>query len=238
MNNKKWIYYFDGPGPVNTQQTLECCKLRAQELGIKTVVIASLRGDSAFKAIEVFKGTGIKLVAVTIPPGAYWVVKSLNNDLWKDIPEFRKQKEEWEKAGLEKVRMDMSEETEKKLAENSVKVVRGTIPFYGIGTSLTGRFKGMNFEQYFTEALRLISGGMIVCVEVAVMAADSNVIALDEEILVAAGTSMGLDTAVVIKPSTSLTFADPKSGFEIKEIVAIPREKPKYSPEGVGEEYK
>ena len=236
--NKKWIYYFDRPGPVNTGETLELCGMRAQELGLKTVVIASLRGNSAMQALDVFKGTDLKIIAVTIPPGASWVTGALNNDLWNDIPEFRRQKEEWLKAGLAKVRMDMDEHVEQMLADQGVKVVRGTIPFYGVGTSLTARFKGLNFEQYFTEALRLISGGLVVCVEVAIMAADANLIPLDQEIVVAAGTSMGLDTAVVIRPSTSLTFADPQAGLEIKEIIAIPREKPKYSPEGVGEEYK
>jgi hypothetical protein len=162
----------------------------------------------------------------------------LINDLWRDIPEFRQQKEEWLKTGLDRVRMDMDEETEAKLSKAGVRVIRGTIPFYGIGTSLTSRFKGLNYEQYFTEALRLVSGGMIVCVEAAVMAADANAVAVDKELIVAAGTSMGLDTAVVVRPSTSLTFSDPTSGFEICEIIAMPRKKPKYSPEGVGEEYR
>ncbi len=236
--NSKWIVYFERPGPANTRDTLDCCRRRAAELGLSTVVVASLRGESARQAVEVFEGTGLRIVAVTIPPGAYWVVDSLTNDLWEDIPEFRAQKEEWVRAGLERVRMDMDEETESFLAGNGVRVVRGTIPFYGIGTSLTARFKGLNYEQYFTEALRLISGGTLVCVEVALMAADAGAIPTDEEVLVAAGTSMGLDTAVVIRPSTSLTFSEPASGLEIKEIVAVPREKPKYSPEGVGEEYR
>ena len=235
---EKWIRYFDRPGSANTRSTLECCMRRAQELDIKTVVIASLRGVSASLAVELFAGSGLEIVAVTIPPGAFWIVDSLTNDLWNDIPEFRKQKEEWEEAGLERIRMDMDEETESRLKDQGVRVVRGTIPFYGIGTSLTGRFKGLNFEQYFTEALRLISGGMIVCVEAAIMAADANVIRTDQEAVVAAGTSMGLDTALVMRPSTSLTFADPESGLEIREIIAMPREKPKYSPEGVGEEYR
>jgi len=235
---RKWVVYFERPGPVNTRDTLECCKERALELGLGTVVIASLRGESAKLAVEIFEGTGLRVIAVTIPPGAYWVVDSLTNDLWKDIPEFRAQREEWLKAGLERVRMDMDEETESFLSSKGVRVVRGTIPFYGIGTSLAARFKGLNYEQYFTEALRLISGGTIVCVEVAIMAADAGAIPADEEVLVAAGTSMGLDTALVMRSSTSLTFADPGSGLEIREIVAIPREKPKYSPEGVGEEYR
>jgi hypothetical protein len=235
---EKWIRYFDRPGPANTRQTLECCIRRAQELGIKTVVIASLRGASASLAVELFAGSGLEIVAVTIPPGAFWVVDSLTNDLWEDIPEFRRQKEEWVEAGLERIRMDMDEETQSRLEAQGVRVVRGTIPFYGIGTSLSARFKGLNFEQYFTEALRLISGGMIVCVEAAIMAADANIIRTDEEVVVTAGTSMGLDTAVVMRPSTSLTFCDPQAGLEIREIIALPRDKPKYSPEGVGEEYR
>jgi hypothetical protein len=237
-SDEKWIRYFERPGPVNTRETLECCKRRAQELGLGTVVIASLRGESASLAIEVFEGASLKIVAVTIPPGAFWVVVSLNNDIWQDIPEFRTQKKEWEKAGVERVRMDMNEETAARLGDSGVTVVRGTIPFYGIGTSLTARFKGMNYEQYFTEALRLLSGGTIVCVEVALMAADAGAIPAGVEVVVAAGTSMGLDTALVIRPSTSLTFAEPDRGLEISEVVAMPREKPKYSPKGVGEEYR
>jgi len=237
-SDEKWIRYFERPGPVNTRQTLECCKRRAQELGVDTVVLASLRGQSAAMALEVFEGAGLRVVAVTIPPGAFWVVDSLKNDIWIDIPEFVAQKEEWEKAGLDRVRMDMDEETVDRLTRSGVTVVRGTIPFYGIGTSLTARFGGMNYEQHFTEALRLLSGGTIVCVEATLMAADAGVIPAGEEVVVAAGTSMGLDTALVMRPSTSLTFADPESGLEIREIIAMPREKPKYSPEGVGEEYR
>jgi len=235
---EKWIRYFERPGPVNTDETLQCCKRRAQESGLNTVVIASLRGDSASRALEVFGGTGLKIVAVTIPPGAFWVVDSLNNDIWKDVAEFRAQKAEWEKAGIDRVRMDMDDIAVARLTGAGVTVVRGTIPFYGIGTSLTARFKGMNYEQYFTEALRLLSGGAIVCIEGAIMAADAGAIPAGEEVVVAAGTSMGLDTALVIRPSTSLAFADPESGLEIREVIAMPRSKPKYSPEGVGEEYR
>ena len=235
---EKWIRYFERPGPVNTAETLECCRRRAVELGLGAVVVASLRGDSASQAAGILEGTGLKVVAVTIPPGAFWVVDSLGNDVWRDIPELVSQKAEWEKSGVERVRMDMDEETAGRLADASVTVVRGTIPFYGIGTSLAARFRGMNYEQYFTEALRLLSGGTLVCVEVALMAADAGVIGLDDEVVVAAGTSMGLDTALVIRPSTTLTFADPARGLEVREVIAMPRAKPKYSPDGVGEEYR
>ncbi len=122
--SEKWVRYFDRPGPANTRETLECCRRRAPELGIKTVVVASLRGASASLAVELFAGSGLKIVAVTIPrehSGSY----SLTNDLWEDIPELRRQKEEWVEAGLERIRMDMDEETESRLEAQGVSVVRG-----------------------------------------------------------------------------------------------------------------
>jgi hypothetical protein len=234
---RKWIEYFERPGPGNTVRTLELLKERAEELDINTAIIATLRGDSALKANKIIGGD-IKIIAVTIPPGAFWIVKETLPGPWSDIPELKNQLQEWKDKGLEKVPMDMNYETQEKLEELGIKVVRGTIPFYGIGTAIAGTFKGVTFEQVMTEALRLISGGLIVCVEVAIMAADANAIKSQEEVVVAGGTSMGLDTAVVIKPSTSLRFFDPEEGLEIREIIAIPRVKPKYSPEGICEEYK
>ena len=189
-------------------------------------------------ALDVLAGTGLKIIAVTVPPGARWVVDSLNNDIWDDIPELTALRKEWVDAGLSEVRMDMDEETEARLTAAGVKVVRGTIPLYGLGTALSARFKGLNYEQYFTEALRLLSGGLLVCVEVAIMAADANALTLGAEVIVAAGTSMGLDTAAVFRPSTSLAFCDPSEGLEIRELIAMPRAKPRYSPDGIGEEYR
>ena len=55
--------YFDNPGSENTDEVLGIAKKRAQELGIKTIVIASTRGDTALKAMEVFKG--LKVIAVS-----------------------------------------------------------------------------------------------------------------------------------------------------------------------------
>ncbi|MBI4187603.1 MAG: hypothetical protein HY529_00155 [Chloroflexi bacterium] len=55
--------YFDKPGYANTDEVLRIAKLRAKELGIKTVLVASNSGETAVKAAEVFKG--IKVVVVT-----------------------------------------------------------------------------------------------------------------------------------------------------------------------------
>ena len=56
------ITYFDKVGPDNTEATFSIAKKRADELGIKTILIASTRGDAAARAVDVF--TGCKVVAV------------------------------------------------------------------------------------------------------------------------------------------------------------------------------
>jgi len=56
------ITYFDKVGPDNTDATFAIAKQRASELGIKTILIASTRGETAAKAVDYF--TGCRVVAV------------------------------------------------------------------------------------------------------------------------------------------------------------------------------
>ena len=55
--------YFDKPGRDNTDEVLRIVKQRAEELGIKTVVVASSTGDTAVKAVDVLQG--LRVIAVT-----------------------------------------------------------------------------------------------------------------------------------------------------------------------------
>lgn len=73
------IVYFDKVGPENTEEALRIAKQRADELGIKTILVSSTRGDTAARAVEVFKG--IRVVAVGHAVG------------WKepDLQEFTRQ---------------------------------------------------------------------------------------------------------------------------------------------------
>jgi len=59
--------YFDKPGKINTEKTLELAGARGKELGIDEIVIASTSGDSAHKAFEICKG--FKITAVTYHGG-------------------------------------------------------------------------------------------------------------------------------------------------------------------------
>jgi hypothetical protein len=55
--------YFEKAGVENTETTLKIARRRAEELGIKTIVIASTVGDTAVKAMDVFKG--FRIIVVT-----------------------------------------------------------------------------------------------------------------------------------------------------------------------------
>jgi hypothetical protein len=59
--------YFDEPGAVNTDRTLEIAEARAKELGIRTMVVATTEGDTGAKAAQRFKG--LETVAVTHATG-------------------------------------------------------------------------------------------------------------------------------------------------------------------------
>ena len=55
--------YFENPGSENTEEVLHIAKRRAGELGIKTIVVASTRGDTAVKAMDVFQGLMVIIVS-------------------------------------------------------------------------------------------------------------------------------------------------------------------------------
>ena len=60
------IVYFDKPGKANTDTTLKVARQRADELGIKQIVVASTHGYTAKRAGEVFRGLDVKIIAVSI----------------------------------------------------------------------------------------------------------------------------------------------------------------------------
>lgn len=59
----KKIVYFDEPGPQNTDEVLKLAKERADELGIKTIIVASTIGETGVKASEIFKGYNLIVVS-------------------------------------------------------------------------------------------------------------------------------------------------------------------------------
>lgn len=62
MTNKKSIVYFSEPGEDNTDETLKAAIERAEELGIRDVVVASTRGGTGLKVVDIFKGYNVVVV--------------------------------------------------------------------------------------------------------------------------------------------------------------------------------
>ena len=54
--------YFEKPGKENTQRTLDLAKRRAEKLGIKTILVASTRGDTGVRACETFRDYDVVVV--------------------------------------------------------------------------------------------------------------------------------------------------------------------------------
>ena len=54
--------YFDQPGEANTDRTLEIAKKRAEELDIRTILVASTRGATGVKAAQLFKDRDVVVV--------------------------------------------------------------------------------------------------------------------------------------------------------------------------------
>jgi len=76
--------YFETEGKANTEQTLRLAYDRANDLGIREVVIASTTGDTVYKAMEIF--SGFKIVMVTYHCGFREPFKKvLSDEVRKDL---------------------------------------------------------------------------------------------------------------------------------------------------------
>ncbi|MFC2072935.1 pyruvate kinase alpha/beta domain-containing protein [Chloroflexota bacterium] len=54
---------FEKPGRENTEATLRIARQRAEELGIKTIAVASSTGNTGVQAVEVFSGLRVVVVS-------------------------------------------------------------------------------------------------------------------------------------------------------------------------------
>jgi hypothetical protein len=60
------IVYFEKRGKQNTEATLQLARSRVEQLGIGQVVLASTHGYTGLQAAEVFRDSGIEMIAVSI----------------------------------------------------------------------------------------------------------------------------------------------------------------------------
>lgn len=169
---QKTVYFEKPGGEENTVKTLTLAKARADELGIKTVVIASTVGKTAVKAVDVFKG--YKVVVVTHTGG----FREANTQEF--TAENRKAVEA--KGGIIL--------TTTHALGGIHRALSNTMP--PSPSSAIGDVAAMT--------LRMFGQGMKVACEIAAMAADAGLVRTDEEIISIGGTGRGADTAVVLQP--------------------------------------
>lgn len=176
---KKIIYYFDHAGPLNTDDAIRVARERAEEMGIKNLVVASTSGDTGVKVFASFKDLEINMVVVTLHAGRWPIYRK---------PDFRK---------LEK------------LKEKGVKVLTCTHAFLGnVEMAIREKFGGVQPSELIAQTFCTLSQGMKVAVEITLMAADANLIPVTDEVMAIAGTGGGADTVIILKPSHTNRFFD------------------------------
>jgi hypothetical protein len=190
------IVYFEKPGGENTETVFTLAKQRAEELGIKTILIASTTGKTAIKAMDVFKG--LRVIVVTHGAG----FREPNTQEFTE--ENRKMVES--KGGIMLTTAHAFGGISRAFRQSEIPQAPAT---YIVG-------------DLIASTLKVLGQGMKVTCEIAVMAADAGLVRTDEEVISIAGTGSaggGSDTAIVVQPNNAHRFFD----LRVKEIICKPR---------------
>lgn len=209
---------FERPGPVNTDELIDIVK--EASIKYKYIVVASLSGDSAVKIADQIKDK--EIICVTCPQGMNWEVDKMSEGPFAEIPELTVIRNEWMRQGVRKVPMKVTPENRKKLDELKVKIVQGTIPFFGPSFSIRLHLQQVTSLDIVAKTLELISTGTLVCLEAVLMSVDAGIIPEAKEVLAVAGTEKGLDTAWIIRSSASANLFHPIRGSRFVELLAKP----------------
>ena len=173
------VVYFEHPGEENTLNTLKIAKERADELGIKEIIIASTTGYTAKEAVRVFDPNKYKLIIVTHMTGFI-------------EPGFQ----------------EFPDELRKELEKKGVKVLTCTHALSGVERAIRKTFNTYGPVEIIANALRVFGEGTKVAIEIVLMAADAGLISMRNDVIAIAGTRKGADTALVISPAHTSNFFD------------------------------
>ena len=190
------VAYFEKPGKENTQRTFELAKKRAEELGIKTILVASTRGETGVKACETFRGYDV--VVVTHSTGF-------------KKPDYQELTDE-NRAAIEAAGGKIL--TCQHAFGGVGRAVRKKLRTYELEEFIayTLRIFGEGMKVVVEIALMAADAGLVRTDEAASSHVRSGVIAI-------AGTGKGADTAVVLKPANAQAFFD----LKVLEVLCKPR---------------
>ena len=174
------IVYFTSGGKHNTEATLELVKEQAVKRNIKNVVVASIHGFSAKKALAIFENTDVDLTIVSTGT-------SMQHRFSESLMECLKR------------------------AEHNL-VYSGDVNYEWPDVAIT--------------TLRRFGEGIKVCVQIMLVAVESGLTPVGQEVITVGGTGTrsyerggGLDAAIVIETMKSSDF------FKLEDTPAFPKEK-------------
>ncbi len=175
---EKSITYFEKPGEENTAAVIEAVKIRALELGIKEVVVASTTGKTGVAMAEALQEENINLIVVTHQYGT-----------------------------TEEGKWDMESQYVSRLNEMGAEIISQSHILSGVEKSLSRDTGGISRIEIVADTLRKLFGkGFKVAVEIVLMAADSGALTMEGEVIAVGGTAYGADVACVVKPAHSNNF--------------------------------
>ncbi|MGO9566406.1 MAG: hypothetical protein ACLP5H_02585, partial [Desulfomonilaceae bacterium] len=134
------VVYFTEPGSRNTSMVLDSVRRRSQQLSIKTVLVASVSGQSALKARAVLD-PATKIIAVSHVTGF-----------------------------TEPNQQEMPQEVRQELISTDVTVLTAQHAFGGVGRGIRKRLGSYQVDEIIAYTLRIFGNGTKVAIELALMA--------------------------------------------------------------------
>jgi hypothetical protein len=178
---RREMLLFEEAGPQNTGATLDAARRRAEELGIRHIVVATSTGATVLKALDAFEGMEADIIGVTLLAGL-WQVYAAPDEAKVEEAEAR-----------------------------GARFLTATHTLMGnVEAAIREKFGGLPPVEIIAHTYYTFSQGMKVAVEVATGAADAGLVPTDREIIAVAGTNTGCDTAVVMQAASSVRFFDTK----------------------------
>jgi hypothetical protein len=185
--------YFAKAGSQNTERSLEIARQRADELGIRTVLVASTTGKTGAQAVRVFADwmghADRQLVVVSHSTG------------------FR-----------EPNTQELTAENRADTEAAGATILTAQHAFGGVGRAVRKKLGTYQLDEIIAFTLRTFGQGLKVCAEIALMAADAGLARVGEPTIVIAGTGRGADTVVVLRPANAQTFFD----LRFLEVLCMP----------------
>ena len=113
---------------------------------------------------------------------------------------------------------ELTAENRERILKAGGHILTTTHAFGGLGRSVRKKLGTYQVDEIVANVLRIFGQGTKVAVEIALMAADSGLVSVKEDVISIGGTGRGADTALVLRPANVQDFFDVK----VREIVCKP----------------